>query len=75
MKPTITLTVAGTPIAGSPLSAYLYPMADQNGEPAGNLVTSQELRIGATVLTCEVPDRNPPVTFNGHPYHYMLPPK
>lgn len=66
----MTLTVVGDRISGD-RNAGLYPVANQNGMPLGNLLTDRVLRLGAAVEAAEVPPRNPPVTFNGHNYHYM----
>lgn len=69
-SPPVRLTVTGGLLAGS-RDAGLYPVADSAGSPVGNLVAGRELAAGAVVEAAEVPPRDPPVTFNGHRYHYM----
>lgn len=73
-SPSIRLTVTGGRIAGD-RDAGLYPVADACGAAVGNLVSDRKLVVGEVVEAAEVPPRpdprDPPVAFNGHPYHYM----
>lgn len=69
-SPSVKLTVVGGLIAGS-RDPGLYPVAQGGGSFAGKLVSNRELAVGSVVEAAEVPPRDPPVTFNGHPYSYM----
>jgi hypothetical protein len=70
-RPPVRLSVTGGLISGDRYAGFLYPVADGAGECVGNLVAGRELGIGEVVEAAEVPPRDPPVTFNGHPYHFM----
>jgi hypothetical protein len=70
-SPPVRLTITDGLIVGDRYAGFLYPVVDGAGEPVGNLVACRKLAIGEVVEAAEVPPRDPPVTFNGHPYRYM----
>lgn len=67
----MALTIIGRYIAGDRYAGFLYPVADGAGAPQGCLVAVRELSVGQVVQAAQVPPRDPPVMFNGHPYHFI----